>query len=83
MSAPRVVATPLYVSDLTAPVVLGISPRAFRRLVKEHGLPVARVARRTLVRVDVLTGLLDGLAGAPRPAPGPWDEEAAIREAAK
>jgi len=73
-------AAPLLVSDANAEAVVGLSGRQLRRLIKEHGLPVLRVGRRTLVRASDLLALF---AGAPPPAPEPWDESAVIASAAR
>lgn len=78
MSAPK--AAPLTVSDASAPAVVGLTPRQFRRFVHEKGIPCVRVGRRTLVRADLLLEAIDRLSGsAPRAVPL---DEAAVIEAA-
>jgi hypothetical protein len=58
----------LLVSDRTALAVVGLTPRKFRTLVRERGIPSVKVGRRTLVRADDLLralGLADPAAAAP------------------
>lgn len=83
MTAPKVTAAPILVSDATALAVVGLTPRQFRAFVAEHGLPLVRVGRRRLVRADALLEAFDRLSGAsPRPAPV-WDEATIVAEAAR
>ena len=67
------VAHALAITDASAPGVLGLSPRQFRRFVREHNIPSVRAGRRTLVRADVLLEALDRLAGVPSSVE-PWTE---------
>jgi hypothetical protein len=57
----------LLVSDRTALAVSGLNPRQFRAYVRKHGIPHAKVARRMLVRADVLLAAL-GLNDPPQSA---------------
>jgi hypothetical protein len=66
----------LLVSDRTALAVSGLNPRQFRAYVRKHGIPHAKIARRMLVRADVLLAAL-GLNGAtptakPEPVRSDW-----------
>jgi hypothetical protein len=82
VSAPKVTAAPLTVSDASAPAIVGLTPRQFRRFVREKGIPCLRVGRRTLVRADLLLEAIDRLSGSvPRPAP--LDEQAVIDAAVR
>jgi hypothetical protein len=60
--------TPVYVSDLTAPVLVGLEPRQFRELVVALGIPHVRRGHRVLVAVDKLRAAMDG-AEAATPTP--------------
>jgi hypothetical protein len=84
VTAPRVAAVPLAVSDASAFAVVGLTPRQFRAFVREHGLPAVKAGRRLLVRVDVLLAALDRLSGASarEQPPAEWDEAAIVAAAA-
>ncbi len=73
-------ASAVVVSDATALAVVGLTARQFRTFVREHGVPYARVGRRTLARVDHILAALDRLSGATAPA---WSEAAVIEAAAR
>jgi len=49
---PELAPRPVMVSQLTALVVLGVTPRRFRELVLEHGIRHARLGKLVLVAVD-------------------------------
>jgi len=53
---------PAAVTDRTAPAVLGLEPRAYRRLVERERIPHAVVARRVVCRVDDVLAALDRVA---------------------
>lgn len=73
----------LTVSDATSLESLGLTGRQFRKFLKEHNVPHARVGRRTIARADLVLAAIDHMSGgAPRPAPT-WDEGATVAAAAR
>jgi len=63
---------PATVTDRTAPLVLGLEPRAFRELVIDHHVRHARVGRgvgrRIIARLEDVLAVLDRLADDAAPA---------------
>lgn len=55
---------PAAVSDRTAPLVLGLEPRAFRELVVRLHIRHVRIGRRVLATVADVLAALDGAASA-------------------
>jgi len=62
---------PEYVSHRTAPLVLGLEPRAFREWVAREHIPAVRIGKRLLVRLQDALAVLDRASGrdASQPAP--------------
>jgi len=50
---------PLYVSDLTAPIAVGLEPRQFRAFVAESGVPHVKRGHRILVATEKLRAALE------------------------
>ncbi len=65
----RLALAPVTVSDRTAPLVLGLEPRAFRALVERERIPHATIARRTVCRVEDVLAALDRLVTRPEGEP--------------
>jgi hypothetical protein len=55
---------PATVTDRTAPLVLGLEPRAYRELVSRLHVPHARIGRRVVARVDDVLAAFDRIARA-------------------
>jgi hypothetical protein len=73
------------VSDATSLAALGLSARQFKRFVREHAVPHAKVGRRTVARLDRILEAIDRLSGVAesrRPASA-WDEAAVVAMAAR
>ena len=68
-----IVPSPITVSDRTSVAVFGLPWRTLRTFCREHDVPVRRVGRRPLVRVDDVLRALDGT------EPGAWSEERMFR----
>jgi hypothetical protein len=50
---------PVTVTDRTAPLVLGLEPRAYRELVTRWRVPHARIGRRVVARVEDVLAAFD------------------------
>jgi hypothetical protein len=75
---------PVLVSDATSFAIVGLTPRQFRAFVREHGVPHAKIGRRTVVRLDRLLEVHDRLSGAePRRPSAAWDEDTIVAMAAR
>lgn len=61
----RIAVAPVAVSDRTCAALLGIEPRVFRELLAREGVPIVRVGRRVLARVEDVEAVLARLAGQP------------------
>lgn len=59
----RITVGPVAVSDRTCGSLLGVEPRVFRALLAREGVPVVRIGRRVLARVEDIEAALCRLAG--------------------
>ncbi len=50
---------PVTITDRTAPLVLGLEPRAYRELVTRFRVPHARIGRRIVARVEDVLAAFD------------------------
>ena len=73
----------LLVSDATAMQSVGLTPRRFRELIRELGIPHARAGRRMLVRADLLLAAVDKIAGVPACTAAGYDEAALLARASR
>ncbi len=55
-------AMPALVSDLTAPLLVGIEPRHFREFLSRERVPHARVGHRVIARMEHVVAAIDRLA---------------------
>jgi hypothetical protein len=77
-----VVVAPVAITDLTAPHVVGLEPRAFRELVADLGIPHVRRGHRTLVDVEVFRRAIAAAAGSDAPSMASAEERDAPRSTA-
>jgi hypothetical protein len=83
LKPPTAAVTPVTFSDRTCFATTGLTWRQARAFCAEHGVPVVKAGRRSLVRVDDFLRALGGDQAAPtKPARRPWDEAEAVRAAA-
>jgi hypothetical protein len=80
-AAPKIAPTlaPLYVSDRTSELVLGVEWRSLKAWCTERDVPIHRIGRRPVVAVDAIRCALEGGAGLTEV---PYDENSVIARAA-
>lgn len=59
----RIAVAPVAVSDRTCAALLGLEPRVFRELCVREEIPIVRLGRRVLARVEDVEAALVRLAG--------------------
>lgn len=75
----RAAVMPVTFSDLTAFEVTGLEWRQVRKICRTHGVPIAKLGRRCIVRTDAWIAAIDRAAGvASEPAPA-WSRADVVR----
>jgi len=85
VNAPKLGPSAVTVSDRTCEAVLGVPWRPLRRWAQEHGIPIYKIGRRSVVPVEAVLralGLADEPSRGAREAE-PYDEAAVVADAAK
>jgi hypothetical protein len=78
-SAKRPAPIAVTVSDRTSLAVLGVPWRTLRTFLQERGIPIAKIGRRPVVRLDLVLAALGGETAAPVST---WSEDDVLALAA-
>jgi hypothetical protein len=74
---------PIYVTQRTSEMVLGLAPRRFREVVRKYGIRHAKLGKLIMARVVDVEAALDRLTASGQPAPAVGAPGEAVRSVAE